>query len=156
MEIRIFKELCREKEGDLWNVKLLVGIPEGIYHVDFDQKLVTFEEGEKWRSEKYLEFFVEKQKLKNDAKGLLCSPLTKWKLPNKGKIANYLLVEYLDKEEKANGEELIKLHSHDTDIREVYLSLASPFRGEVCGFDEEHKPFTWPTLAIKHKITFKQ
>lgn len=155
MQIRICKELYREKAGGLWNVKLLVGIPQGVYHVDFDRKLVTFQEGETWRSKECLELYVEKFKLKSDEKGLLRLPLTKWQIPNEGRIANYLLVEYLDKEEEANGEELIELHSHDAGIREVYLSLFPPFRGEVCGFDEEHKPFAWPTLAIKHEVAFK-
>ena len=153
MQIRIFKELCRK--DDLWNVRLLVGIPQGIYHIDYDQKLVTFQEGEKWQAEKCLELYVEKSQFKSNEKGLLCSQLKKWQFPDEGRIANYLLVEYLDKEKEANGEELIKLHSHDAGVREVYLSLVFPFRGEVCGFDEKHKPFAWPTLAIKHIVEFR-
>ncbi len=154
MKIRIAYELCRKMEDELWNVKLMVGIPQGIYHVDYDQKSVEFLRDEIWKADEYLEFEVEKEHLQKKENGLLSSILVAcWRLPNVGRIANHLRMEYFDKEKGV--ENPIGGHSHKPGTREVYLSMCEPFRGEVCDFGEEHKPFFWPTFAVKHIISFR-
>lgn len=131
-----------------------VGIPEGVYAVNFDTKSVEFYAGISMEQISCLNIIMyspEFTKADLKSKGGPYDPTGKAKhfdcgcLKDRGFYKEYQFnMEYLD-----TSEGPISNHNHEKGVREVYLSVKEPFVGEVCGEGEFHEPFEEETLAVK-------
>lgn len=137
---------------------ITVGVSKGIYEVDFGAKEVVFDKGKRWRKTvDFLQFDVPEEDFMNDkeAEGLQIRPLGRQYFEKIGRGRHFL--EFTLFRRTNPDVNPISRHGHRPcknllGAEEVYLSLEEPFRGEVCSWDEEHEPFCYPFLAIKHGI----
>lgn len=131
-----------------------VKIPEGIYVVNFDTQYVGFTRNnamEEFMLPKVImespEFTKEDLKVKlspyNITGKALCFECGTLRSISYSKDYQ-LVMEYLDTSKGEIGE-----HTHPVGVKEVYLTVAEPFTGEVCGEGEFHKTLWKKTLAVK-------
>lgn len=125
-----------------------VGVPGGVYRVQFGSKKVDFFKDEEILQNCEVIYgspMIEEKNLrpKEGFEGARCFPCGEMVFRENGKSYK-LIMEYLEGE--------IPLHDHGDKkaiVSEVYLDIEEPFRAEVCAPYEMHQTFAKKTLAVK-------